>query len=163
MMVLTVSQEYQSKMAKTYIGTTQAACRLHLSVQRVRKLAIDGRIEGAFKEGRRWKIPVSKSGMPKISSKKKGPEGRWRIYKQKIKTFIHVNQGKLTCNRNHNTRHPVISVKMGGHSFFCNEVRIPGVGRLIYDPDHKKDCGATIWFEIDPDIPLKMNSFFEVV
>ncbi|MGK7939020.1 MAG: DNA-binding protein [Crocosphaera sp.] len=150
-------------MAKTYIGTTQAACRLHLSVQRVRQLAIDGRIEGAFKEGRRWKIPVSDSGMPTISRKKKGPKGRWRVYRQDIMTFIHVNQGKLKSNRNNNTRHPVISVKMGGHSFFCNEVRIPGLGRLIYDPDHKKRCGATIWFEIDPDIPLKMNSFFEVV
>ena len=52
-------------MSETYIGTTQAACRLHLSVQRVRKLAVDGRIEGAFKEGGRWKIPVSSGGMPK--------------------------------------------------------------------------------------------------
>ena len=152
-----------SKKSKTYVGTTQAACRLHLSVQRVRKLAIDGRIEGAFKEGRRWQIPVSEGGMPKISPKKKGPKGRWRIYKQKIMTFVHVNQCKLKSNRNHNTRHPVISVKMGGETFFCNEVRFPGVGRLIYDPDHKKDCGATVWFEIDPDIPLQMNSFLEVM
>ncbi|MGK7940484.1 MAG: DNA-binding protein [Crocosphaera sp.] len=153
----------KSKKSKTYIGTTQAACRLHLSVQRVRKLAIDGRIKGAFKEGRRWQIPVSPSGMPKITSKKKGPEGRWRQRKQKIMTFIHVNQGKITSNRKYNTRHPVISVKMGGHSFFCSEVRFPGLGRLIYDPDHKKDCGATLWFEIDPDIPLQMNSFIEEV
>ncbi len=150
-------------MWKNYIGTTQAACRLHLSVQRVRKLAIDGRIEGAFKEGRRWKIPVSSNGMPQISRKKKGPKGRWRVYKQEIMTFIHVNQDKLGCNRKQNTRYPVISVKMGGHTFLCNEVKIPGVGRLIYDPDHKKNCGATVWFEIDPDLPLQMNSFIEVV
>ena len=59
-------------MSETYIGTTQAACRLHLSVQRVRKLAIDGRFEGAFKENGRWQIPVSSGGMPKISCKNKG-------------------------------------------------------------------------------------------
>ncbi|CCQ54087.1 hypothetical protein CWATWH0005_4341 [Crocosphaera watsonii WH 0005] len=52
---------------------------------------------------------------------------------------------------------------MGGHSFLCNEVRIPGIGRLIYDPEHKKNCGATLWFEIDSDIPLQMNSFTQLV
>ncbi len=146
-------------MSKTYIGTTQAACRLHLSVQRVRKLAMDGRIEGAFKEGRRWKIPVSSNGMPKISRKKKGPKGRWRVYKQEIMTFIHVNQIQLRSNLKNKTHDPVISVKMGGDTFLSNEVKIPGIGRLIYDPEHKKNCGATVWFEIDPDIPLKLSRF----
>ena len=54
-------------MTITYIGTTKAACRLHLSIQRVRKLAIDGRIEGAYTKNGRWQIPVSSNGMPKIS------------------------------------------------------------------------------------------------
>ena len=148
-----------AETSETYIGTTQAACRLHLSVQRVRKLAIDGRIEGAFKEGRRWKIPVSAGGMPKISCKKKGPKGRWRIHKQKIMNYMHVHQSKLKFNRDNYTHHPVISVKMGQKTVLCNEVIIPSVGRLIYDPEHKKNCGAILWFEIDPDIPLKMNVF----
>ena len=74
----------KTETSETYIGTKQAACRLHLSVQRVRKLAIDGRNEGAFKQGSRWKIPVSESGMPKISRKNKGPKGTWRIIKQDI-------------------------------------------------------------------------------
>ncbi len=149
-------------MSETCIGTTQAACRLHLSVQRVRKLAIDGRIEGAYKENGRWQFPVSSDGMPKISRKNKGPKGGWRIRRQKIMTFIHVIQTILRYNRDNKTHHPVIAVKMGGHSFLCNEVRIPGVGRLIYDPEHKKNCGATLWFEIDPDIPLQMNTFTKV-
>ncbi len=133
-------------MSETYIGTTQAACRLHLSVQRVRKLAIDGRIEGAFKEGRRWQIPVSSDGMPKISRKNKGPKGRWRVRKQEINTFIHVNQGIIQSNNKNKTQNPVITVKMGQHSFLCNEVKIPGVGRLIYDPKHKKNS-------VDPGDP----------
>ena len=150
-------------MSETYIGTTQAACRLHLSVQRVRKLPIDGRIEGAFKENGRWQIPVSSGGMPKISCKNKGPKGTWRKQKQKIMTFIHVIQGIIKDNRNNKTQNPVIAVKMGGHSFLCNEVRIPGFGRLIYDPEHKKNCGATVWFEIEPDIALQMNSFEQAI
>ncbi|MGK7881690.1 MAG: DNA-binding protein [Crocosphaera sp.] len=149
-------------MTITYIGTTKAACRLHLSIQRVRKLAMDGRIEGAYKENGRWQIPVSSNGMPKITRKNKGPKGRWRIHKQTINTFIHVNQGIIKTNNKNKTDHPVITVKMGGHSFLCNEVKIPGVGRLIYDPEHKKNCGATVWFDIDPDIPLEMNSFIEI-
>ncbi|MDJ0844229.1 DNA-binding protein [Crocosphaera sp.] len=120
---------------------------------------MDGRIEGAFKEGRRWKIPVSSNGMPKISRKKKGPKGRWRVYKQEIMTFIHVNQIQLRSNLKNKTHDPVISVKMGGDTFLSNEVKIPGIGRLIYDPEHKKNCGATVWFEIDPDIPLKLSRF----
>ncbi len=150
-------------MPETCIGTTQAACRLHLSVQRVRKLAIDGRIEGAYKENGRWQFPVSSDGMPKISRKNKGPKGRWRIRRQEIMTFIHVIQTIIKSNNKNKTHHPVIAVKMGGHSFLCNEVRIPGFGRLIYDPEHKKNCGATLWFEIEPDIPLQMNSFIEMV
>ena len=149
-------------MSETCIGTTQAACRLHLSVQRVRKLAIDGRLEGAYKENGRWQFPVSSDGMPKITRKNKGPRGGWRIRRQDIMTFIHVIQTILRYNRDNKTHHPVIAVKMGGHSFLCNEVRIPGVGRLIYDPEHKKHCGATLWFEIEPDIPLQMNSFIEL-
>ncbi|MEL4897395.1 DNA-binding protein [Crocosphaera sp. Alani8] len=124
--------------SQTYIGTTQAAFRLHLSVQRVRKLAIEGRIKGAFREGGRWKIPVSASGMPKISSKKKGPKGRWRIHKQEIMNYIHVNQAKIRSNRKHDTCHPVISVKMGQKTVLCNEVKIPGVGRLIYDQEKRR-------------------------
>lgn len=148
-----------TETSETYIGTKQAACRLHLSVQRVRKLAIEGRIEGAFKEGSRWKIPVSESGMPKISRKNKGPKGTWRIIKQDIMTYIHVNQGKLNSNRKNETRNPVISVKMGQKTVICNEVKIPGVGRFVYDPDHPKNCGATLWFDIDPDVPLEMSIF----
>ncbi|MEA5536257.1 helix-turn-helix domain-containing protein [Crocosphaera sp. XPORK-15E] len=145
-------------MNSMYIGTTEAAFRLHLSPQRVRKLAIEGRIEGAFKEGRHWKIPLF-NGMPKISCKEKGPKGHWRKRQQKVMTFVHVNQTKLRNNRKNKTMNPVIAVKRGSTSVLCNVVEIPGFGRLIYDPEHPKDCGATLWFEIEPHIELKMNCF----
>ena len=78
-------------------------------------------------------------------------------------TFIHVIQTIIKSNKKNETQNPVIAVKMGGHSFLCNEVRIPGFGRLIYDPEHKKNCGATVWFEIEPDIALQMNSFEQAI
>lgn len=145
-----------------YLGTTEAAFRLHLSCQRVRKLAIEGRIEGAFKQGRHWRIPVF-NGMPRISSKNKGPKGGWRKRQQKVMTFIHVNQTELRYNRKNKTINPVISVKMGSNSVLCNEVKIPGFGRIIYDPVNKKNCGATVWLEVEPHIQLQMNSFTQVV
>ena len=148
-----------TETSQTYIGTTQAACRLHLSVQRVRKLAIEGRIEGAFKEGRCWKIPVSASGMPRISRRNKGPKGSWPIHKQEIMTYIHVNKDKIRDKQTNKTHKPVISVKMGQKTVLCNEVKIPCVGRFVYDPEHPKNCGATIWFDIEPDIPLQMSIF----
>lgn len=37
-------------MTIIYVGTTEAASRLHLSPQRVRKLALEGRIKGAYKD-----------------------------------------------------------------------------------------------------------------
>ena len=148
-------------MSNTHIGTSKAASRLHLSPQRVRKLAIEGRIEGAFKEGLRWRIPVF-NGMPRISCKDKGPKGRWRKRKQKVMTFIHVNQTELRYNRKNKTENPVIAVKMGSTSVLCNEVKIPGFGRLIYDPKNKKHCGATVWLELESNIPLEINCFTQV-
>ena len=145
-------------MFSIYVSTTEAASRLHLSPQRVRKLAIEGRIKGAFKEGQKWKIPLF-NGMPRVSSKKKGPKGRWRKKPQKVMTFIHVNQLVIKQNLQHKTQNPVILVKRGSTSVLCNEVKIPGFGRIIYDPENKKHCGATVWLEVEPHIELQMNRF----
>ena len=141
-----------------YIGTTEAACLLQISPQRVRKLALEGRITGAFKEGQKWKIPLF-NGMPKISSGKRGPKGCWRKRPQQVMTFIHIHQLVLRQNRKNNTKNPVISVKQGGKTKLCNEVIIPNVGRIIYDPEHRKNCGATVWLEIKPEIELLMKQF----
>jgi hypothetical protein len=141
-----------------YVGTTEAASRLHLSPQRVRKLLAEGRIEGAVKEGRSWKIPLFQ-GMPKISSRKKGPKGRWRKRPQQVMTFIHVNQQEIRKNSKNDTKNPVILVKQGGTTTLCNEVKIPNFGRIIYDPDNRKDCGATVWVELEAHIQLQTHQF----
>ncbi|MGB5594328.1 MAG: DNA-binding protein, partial [Crocosphaera sp.] len=60
------------------------------------------------------------------------------------------------------TENPVIAVKMGSTSVLCNEVKIPGFGRLIYDPQNKKHCGATVWLELEPNIALEMNCFTQI-
>jgi excisionase family DNA binding protein len=145
-------------MDTIYVGTTEAASLLHLSSQRVRKLLAEGRIEGAVKEGRSWKIPLFQ-GMPRISSKKKGPKGRWRKKPQQVMTFIHINQQEIRKNRQNDTKNPVILIKQGGTTTLCNEVKIPGFGRIIYDPDNRKQCGATVWFELEPHIQLQSYRF----
>jgi hypothetical protein len=145
-------------MDTIYVGTTEAAFLLHLSPQRVRKLLAEGRIEGAVKDGRSWKIPLFK-GMPKVSSRSRGPKGRWRKRPQQVMTFIHINQHEIQKNRRDNTRNPVISVKQGGTTTLCNEVEIPHFGRLIYDPDNRKQCGATVWLELQPQIQLQGYRF----
>ena len=145
-------------MNMTYIGTTEAASLLQLSPQRVRKLALEGRIKGAVKNGQKWQIPLF-NGMPKISSKNKGPSGRWRKRPQKVMTFIHVNQHEIRRNMKNQTKNPVILVKRGANSKLCNEVKIPGFGRIIYDPEHRKHCGATVWFEVEPNLELQIKQF----
>ena len=79
-------------MNTVYVGTTEAAFLLRLSSPRVRKLLAEGRIEGAFKEGLHWKIPLFK-GMPKVTSRRKGPEGRWQ---RKIQNKSFLRYGNCT-------------------------------------------------------------------
>ena len=141
-----------------YVGTTEAAFYLQLSQQRIRKLAGENRIKGAIKKGNHWKIPLIK-GMPQISSKNKGPKGRWRHRPQKVMTFIHVNQQEIKKNAKNKPKNPVILVKRGATSTICNEVKIPGFGRIVYDPDNKKNCGATVWLELEPQIQFEINQF----
>ena len=40
-----------------YLGSKEAAERLQMTARRVIGLCSEGKIEGAFREGRNWKIP----------------------------------------------------------------------------------------------------------
>lgn len=147
-----------------YIGTTEAAFLLHLSCQRLRQLLAQGRVEGAVKEGRFWRIPLF-NGMPKITSKEHGPKGKWRKRHQEIMTYIHViganiRRNMSDKNRSQNIKEPVIVIKRGSNtSILCHGVDIPGFGRIVYNPDKAKQSGAQVWFEIDPDIKLNYYNF----
>jgi hypothetical protein len=140
------------------IGTTEAAFLLGICHQRVRQLLAEGRIKGAKKVGRFWQIPLYK-GMPEILPGKRGPQGTWKKKLQRITSYIHVNQHILKKNRKDKTKEPVITVKQGLKNTYCHEVEIAGPSRLVYRPDDRKSCGASIWLEIEPTIEIITKVF----
>lgn len=149
---------------KEYISVAEAAHLLGISRQRVQQLLYAGKIKGAVKEGRFWRIPLyGNSKMPKVLPGTRGPKGTWRKRPQKTRTYLHVNQQTIRENRSKKTKKPVICVRQGRKVRFCHKVELlGGLCQLIYDPDHPKDCGATVWLDIDPSIELVTQAFKNV-
>ena len=101
------------------VGTTDAAKILNISTGRLRILLIAGRVEGAYKSGKMWLIPLF-NGKPIIQRRKRGPAPRWRNPRKPAKTIVHVNTHKIKENQKHNLQQPVITVKkrkVGGVGF----------------------------------------------
>ncbi len=82
-----------------YVGTIKAAFLLKICPQRLRQLLAEGRVEGAFKEGRFWQIPLY-NGVPQVIPGKRGPKGKWSKQRQKTLTRIHVNSIEIKNNIN---------------------------------------------------------------
>jgi hypothetical protein len=143
---------------KTTIGTTEAAYLLGICPQRVKQLLYQGRIEGAEKVGRYWRIPIFK-GMPKIKPGKRGPKSKWRKQPQRTATIVHVNQQVLKQNRRDRTNQPPIILKKGDRTTYCHQVTIAGSSQLVYQPDRRKCSGAVLWLEIDPAIQVMGKVF----
>ncbi len=59
------------------VGTTEAAKILKISTARLRVLLIAGRVEGAYKSGKMWLMPLF-NGKPIITLGTRGPAPRWR-------------------------------------------------------------------------------------
>ncbi|NEQ41169.1 MAG: DNA-binding protein, partial [Okeania sp. SIO3I5] len=82
-----------------FVGTTEAACLLNISAQRVRVLLKEGRIQGARKiNGRTWGIPLYE-GRPRISGKKRGPEPNWSQKRHCGQNTLHFNRPNIDKNR----------------------------------------------------------------
>ncbi|MGL5876123.1 MAG: DNA-binding protein [Xenococcaceae cyanobacterium] len=135
------------------IGTTEAAYLLGICPQRVKQLLYEGRIIGAKKVGRYWRIPLF-NGMPKIKSGTRGPKSKWRKLLQRTPTIVHVNQQVLQQNRRYQTNKPPIIVKKGDRISYCHQVKIAGESQLVYRPVNRKCNGATLWLEINPAIAV---------
>ncbi len=135
----------------TFVGTTEAASLLNICCQRVRQLLAAGRVEGAKKEDRTWKIPLF-NGMPKIIPGSRGPKGTWRKKLQAAVTYIHVIRQRVVGNQTNNEKNEgVITVKRGSRKpEYCHEVEINGPCRLVYRPDHPLNSGARLWIEVEP-------------
>lgn len=84
------------------VGTTEAAQILKISTARLRVLLIEGRVEGAYKTGKMWLIPLF-NGKPMIKRGKRGPAPRWCNPRKPAKTIIHLNNiefDEIKQNRN---------------------------------------------------------------
>ncbi len=143
-----------------FVGTTEAAKRLGISASRLRVLLQQGRVEGAYKAGKIWMIPLYK-GSPIISKRQRGPKPRWKRKQAPPKNTIHVNRHIIKTNHELIQENPelvkdkadivklapVFSAKNYQHNIYGHEIRINGPCRLVYRPDAPKCFGATVWIE----------------
>ena len=127
------------------VGTTEVAQILKISTARLRVLLISGRVEGAYKTGKMWLIPLF-GGKPIIKRGKRGPAPRWRNPRTPAKTIVHVNSHKIRENKKYQQKEPVITAKKGNNNQYGHEVEILGGCRVVYRPDNPK-YGATVWIE----------------
>ncbi len=140
------------------IGTTEAASLLGICCQRLRQLLAAGRVRGAEKVGRTWKIPLF-DDMPQIIPGSRGPDGTWKKKLQACATYIHVIRQNFVQNQKDEQNRPVIKVNQGKHSKSCHEVEILGPCRLVYRPHQAKSSGAKLWIEVDPSVEIKTIVF----
>ncbi|WP_413161486.1 DNA-binding protein [Capilliphycus salinus ALCB114379] len=128
------------------VGTTEAARILKISTARLRVLLSAGRVEGAYKTGKMWLIPLFK-GKPIIERGTRGPAPRWRNPRTPAKRIVHVNSHRIRQNQKHQEQLPVITVKKGQTNTYGHIVEIPGGCRVVYRPDKPLPCGARVWIE----------------
>ena len=138
----------------TIASTKEVANILGVSIVRVRHLLSQNRIEGAYKDGKFWRIPLEK-GKPIITEGKRGPKPRWvGSRRRKAKTIVHVNRNAIARNRKHNLKEPVISIKKGKSNTYAKEIRIAGEAIIVYRPDRPLLCGAVLWIETYSEVRI---------
>ena len=64
-------------MDVSFVSTTEAAFLLNISTGRLRFLLNSGRVVGAKKVKRLWRIPLNQKKMPEIIPGRRGPEPTW--------------------------------------------------------------------------------------
>ncbi len=143
-----------------FVGTTEAAERLGISGARLRVLLKERRVEGAYKTGKMWIIPLY-NGVPVIARRKRGPQPQWKRKRVPPKNIVHVNRHVIKNNHDFMKKNPyllenrrdianlapVISVKYCQENIYGHEVKINGPCRVTYRPDAPRSCGAMVWIE----------------
>ena len=124
-----------------FVGTTEAAKRLGISGSRLRVLLKEGRVEGAYKAGKIWMIPLY-NDVPVITKCQRGPKPKWKKKQVPAKNIIHVNRHIITKNHNLMEENPEL-VK--------NQADLAKLAHVLsaknYCPDEPKCFGATVWIE----------------
>lgn len=146
------------------VNTSQAAKLLRISPRRVRALLAQGRIEGAYKLGHIWLIPL-RDGRPMVIKGVRGPKSRWsslvRKPRQENLIVIKVVQKAIKNNKHKNLRLPVVSVQPpNSKAIHVHEIEINGPCRLCYStqPRHDKG-GASVWIETHFGVELFLRDF----
>ena len=140
-------------MTTSSATTTEAAFLLNISTGRLRTLLNQGRVIGAQKVKRLWKIPLNHRGMPEIKPGRRGPEGTWNKNRRSGNTFIHVLRKTIDYNRDNGTSHPAVAVKVGDKKDYCHALKINGPCQIVYQPhqpNRSQAGGARLWIEVEP-------------
>ena len=145
------------------VCTSEAAKILKISSARLRVLLMEGRVEGAYKSGKMWMIPLFK-GRPIVEKRKKGPTPRWSSPRKPAATYIHVNTQVIQSNKKKQEKKPVITVKKGTSNIYGYEAIIPGGCRVVYNPDAKGRSGAKVWIEslYDVEVSTEYNEVSQI-
>ena len=138
------------------VTTSEAAKILNISSARLRVLLIEGRVEGAYKSGKMWMIPLFK-GEPIIEKRKRGPAPRWHSPRKPAATIIHVNTHNIKSNQKTEEKEPVIAVKKWNSKVYGYGAVIPGGCRVIYKPGAKGHGGAQVWIESLYDVEVQVE------
>jgi hypothetical protein len=130
------------------VGTREAAKILGIGERRLRYLLADTRVQGAFKVGRIWVIPLI-NGIPVVRNCDRGPKPTWKQLKRQALSRIHVNKYLFGKKDNTGSYVPVIKVNnsQGG---YCHRVEIHGHCSIMYNFDHPFDS-AKVWIETDSE------------
>ncbi len=67
-------------------------------------------------------------------------------------TIIHVNRNLINQNKKNGTTQPVLTVREGKSTIYCNRTDILDkdgnkVATILYSPDSPLKCGARVWIE----------------
>ncbi len=132
-----------------YVHTTKAASLLEISTRRLRQLLQQNRVEGAYKSGKFWLIPLH-DGMPIITKAKRGQAGTWKTGRNATKTIVHINSNiiKQNIKKSPEEREPAIAVRDRNKKHYVHQLEIPLPCRVVYSPDKPLSCGARVWIEV---------------
>ena len=133
------------------VGTEEAAKLLRICIQRVRQLIYEGRIKGAKKVGRFWKIPLY-GKKPKVKKGSRGPKGNWTS-RTRTETIIHVNQPRIRSNRKYGKNQPVIRVQRGSKVRHYHEVEVEG-RCFVVSQKKPLSCGASVYLKVEPYVKV---------
>ncbi len=142
-----------------FATTKETAKILGVSPRRVHHLLTHNRIEGAFKLGNQWVIPLC-DGKPIISEGKRGPKASWHDKAKKpLKkdlAVVKVVRQNIDGNADHQTNKTVISVQRGRERVMQGHgIDIHGPSRMFYSHEVREDKGGVrVWLETYFDVDV---------